>query len=93
MGALTWIVRVLFLAIIVRTVLRLVRGLGARQGGSAPRRVERTGGTLVRDPNCGTYIPREGALTTGSGPSTTFFCSVACRDAHRAGRGSEARTG
>ena len=92
MGAITWIVRVLVLTIIVRTVLRLLNG-ARRRGRAAPRKVERPGGTLVRDPNCGTFVPQDRALTARSGSTTLYFCSPECRDAHQGGRASEARTG
>jgi hypothetical protein len=45
---------------------------------------ERKGGTLVRDPNCGTYIPEARAITLGSGSHALHFCSAACRDAYTA---------
>lgn len=82
MTILLWIVRILVLLLLIRMVLRLVfpRGLPARRtrGGS----LERSGGSLVRDPHCGTYVPQQGALSIGSGASAVYFCSAACRDAY-----------
>jgi len=49
--------------------------------GPTPR-PERLGGELVRDPNCGTYIPKANALIVGSGANTQYFCSRECRDAY-----------
>jgi len=92
MGAITWVVRVLLLLVVARFVLRLLFGQKGRPG-AGPRRVERPGGTLVRDPNCGTYIPRDRALTARSGSATLYFCSAACRDAHLGEHVPDARTG
>jgi YHS domain-containing protein len=44
---------------------------------------ERLGGTLVRDPHCGTYILESTALQVRAGHETLHFCSAACRDAYR----------
>jgi hypothetical protein len=89
---LLWIVRLVVLLLVIRMVLRVIAN--ARQsprpeapprGGAAP---ERLGGALVRDPHCGTYVPKVRAFAVGSGESTLYFCSAACRDAfavaHRA---------
>jgi uncharacterized protein len=84
-AVLVWIARALVLLFILRFVLRLL--FGARRpspgrqagGGRAP---ERVGGELVRDPQCGTYIPRATALSTGSGADLKYFCSTECRDAY-----------
>ena len=43
---------------------------------------ERLGGELVRDPNCGTYIPKARAITVGTGADIKYFCSTTCRDAY-----------
>jgi YHS domain-containing protein len=64
-------------------ILRLLTGSGSpprsRPSNSTP---ERSGGTLVRDPQCGTYIPESRAIRVGSGDRTLYFCSNACRDAY-----------
>jgi uncharacterized protein len=84
-AALIWIARALVLLLVLRYVLRLVSGSGQaarRQGAPRPQGpVERSGGELVRDPHCGTYIPKSRAIVTGSGDSVIYFCSTACRDA------------
>ncbi len=84
---LPWILRI----IVVLFVLRLIRNFFATNArpGSAPRpagrttAVERPGGQLVRDPQCGTYVPISTSVHLVSGPNTLYFCSVACRDAYR----------
>jgi YHS domain-containing protein len=81
MVAIGWIIRLLVLAIVVRIIVRAVMGRNLR-GQPTRRRVERTGGTLARDPQCGTYIPRGAAVTAKAGSATLYFCSAACRDAH-----------
>jgi hypothetical protein len=84
MSFLTWLVRIVIVAFILRLVLRAFGG-----GRAQPRRqkkVERAGGTLVHDPQCGTYLPRNRALSIGAGSNTTYFCSTDCRDAYVSAR-------
>ena len=78
-----WIFRILLILLILRFVLRLLfpqRGRGAAP--AKKRTPERLGGELVRDPNCGTYVPRTKAIAVGSGRDATYFCSTDCRDAY-----------
>jgi uncharacterized protein len=85
-----WIVRVLAILLLIRMILRglfAARSSKARtQGRPAPgdraRGQERIGGELVRDPNCGTYIPKTRAFVVGSGDAAQYFCSTECRDAY-----------
>lgn len=85
-----WILRL----VVVLVVLRLLRSaLGAARGGSRPRPntgppPERAGGALVRDPQCGTYVPEATAIRVSDGRDTHYFCSAACRDAYRVAHGS-----
>jgi hypothetical protein len=77
MNLVLWIVRVLIILLIIRIVVHWVAGLRRvpqRRSRSVP---ERAGGTLVRDPNCGTYVPEARAITAGG----LHFCSTTCRDA------------
>ncbi len=88
MTLLIWIVRVLILFIIIRFIVLMVRsalagasettGTGTRA--RVKKRPERLGGTLVQDPECGTYLPADRAITVESRGSVHHFCSVACRD-------------
>jgi uncharacterized protein len=81
-----WLVDALILFFLIRTVMRLFGG--ARAAGrppSAPQSFERAGGTLVRDPHCGTYVPVSRALEVRAGQQTLYFCSPACRDAFKQG--------
>ena len=80
--AVLWIVRALVLLFILRFVLRLLMPAKAPRVGSTVRKGSlREGGTLVRDPQCGTYVPRTSPFSIGRGESAVAFCSVACRDA------------
>jgi uncharacterized protein len=93
---LVWILRVVVVVFLIRLVLR---ALGLWQTAaprprpqSPPRDVERSGGTLVQDPHCGTYLPKTRALAIGAGSDTKYFCSPACRDAYAAAHSTAART-
>ncbi len=91
MGILIWIIRILGLLLLLRLALRLLfpnRSAGPRAG--APRGPRpsgqdvKQGGELVRDPNCGTFVPKARAIAVSAGDDTQYFCSVTCRDAYRA---------
>ena len=73
-----WVVRVLVILMVVRMLFRAFTG---RLRTPAARRAPRIGGALVRDPECGTYLPPARAVTLGSGASAVYFCSTTCRDA------------
>ena len=49
-----------------------------------PSRESKPGGELVRDPHCGTYVPKARALAASVGSETAYFCSTTCRDAYLA---------
>jgi YHS domain-containing protein len=79
---LLWILRALIILLILRY---LVAFFGRRGPASMPRASRkpavRAGGTLVRDPQCGTYVPESTAFSISRGGATRYFCSAACRDA------------
>jgi YHS domain-containing protein len=85
-----WIVRALAILLLIRIILRSLfgsrrpaaRAQGAPGPGGRPQAQERIGGELVRDPNCGTYIPKARALVVGSGDAAQYFCSTECREAY-----------
>ena len=83
------LVQFLFDALVLFFMVRLILRLFS-SGRSVTRRPppaqtpERSGGTLVRDPQCGTYVPESRAIRSGAGDKTLYFCSVACRDAYAA---------
>ena len=81
---LLWIIRAIIILIVLRFVLRLLfpQPAKVRKRRPVPSPVERIGGELVRDPHCGTYVPKARALAVGSGSDTKYFCSATCRDAY-----------
>jgi uncharacterized protein len=89
-----WILTALALLLLLRLVLRFVLGLlqgllvtepaGARRGGAGVSGGGRGGpgrvaAALVRDPVCGTFIPRDTAVTASIAGETRYYCSDACR--------------
>jgi len=84
-----WFLGFLALLLLIRLVLRFLLGLlqglaeppGARAAGGSRggRRREVSSVSLVRDPVCNTYIPRDGAVTALVGRETRYYCSEACR--------------
>jgi hypothetical protein len=81
-----WAFRIILILLIIRFLLNLfTRRPAAQKRRSAPA-PERIGGTLVRDPHCGTYIPQTNAIAVGRGTSAVYFCSSGCRDAWTAAR-------
>jgi YHS domain-containing protein len=79
---LVWFVRVVVAVLIARVIFRLLTGSRHQARGGGRPSGERAGGTLVRDPQCGTYIPQARALAITDGEGTHYFCSAACRDAY-----------
>lgn len=84
-----WLLRVLIALIILRLVLRALFGDRRPRARQAPprKRVERAGGHLVQDPQCGTYIPQSRAIVAGHGAAALHFCSTGCRDRYLASHG------
>lgn len=71
------------LALVVFLVLRsalaqFLAGLRGERGVPGGRRAIRD--ELVKDPACGTYIPRRKAIARKTGETTHYFCSAACAD-------------
>ena len=76
-----WVVRILVVIFVVRLVLQYLSGRRpVPVGRRSQRPTIRAGGTLVQDPQCGTYIPESKALTVGKGANARHFCSATCRD-------------
>jgi YHS domain-containing protein len=51
--------------------------------GGLPRGRQKSGGKLVRDPVCGTWIPPHQSLGLRVEDTTHYFCSDKCRDHFR----------
>ena len=84
MGAALWLLRILIILMIVRYIVSFFTRRGpapASRQQSRGRQPERTGGTLVRDPQCGTYVPEGRAVALSRSGATAYFCSTTCRDA------------
>jgi uncharacterized protein len=92
MNLLERILQLLVILFVVRLIANALFGGRARQTRQAPPAApaERVGGTLVRDPQCGTYLPQTRAIRVGSGSDAQYFCSATCRDAYRAAHTSVA---
>jgi YHS domain-containing protein len=91
---LPWIFRILVVLFVLRLILNFfspkTRPTSPPRTGGRNTAVERAGGQLVRDPQCGTYVPLSTSVHLVSGPNTLYFCSVACRDAYRKAQSSVA---
>ena len=89
MRMLVWVLRALALVLLVRVALRALVGRRGgvprqpRPGGAPPG--GKLGGELVRDPQCGTYVPKARAFADTVKGEPVYFCSAACRDAYRVG--------
>ena len=72
-------IRILLLALffyLVYTLLTFIlRSFSTKQVQPPPEKTT-AGEDMVRDPNCGTYVPRGDAVRKGE----NYFCSDKCRD-------------
>ena len=72
------LLRLLFVWFVLRSVLRLVRGI-AEGMRTPPQPKPPQAVPLVRDPVCGTYVVPSNALSAGTGAQMKFFCCENCR--------------
>ena len=89
MRAFSLIVRIILILFIVRMIVMFFRGriAAARRPPMPPSRTtERVGGDLVRDSQCGTYVPRVNAIGALVAGKMEYFCSATCRDKALQGR-------
>lgn len=77
------LVQLLVLLFVIRMIVSsfLARTRGGQARPKPRRQAEQLRGTLVRDPQCGTFVPSDGAITSGRGANVEHFCSATCRDA------------
>jgi YHS domain-containing protein len=75
-----WILKLVLLYLVVRAIMRIVRGVidGVRGPAAPPAAVG-----LVRDPICGTFVVPSTALVLRTGADTWFFCSEKCLRAYQ----------
>jgi len=59
--------------------LMLVRQLTGKRPSAPPKEKTPRGEEMVKDPQCGTYLPRSDALTRQVKGETLYFCSEECR--------------
>lgn len=78
---LAWLLRVVLIVIVVRTIWRFLAGVVEGAMGQ-PQVSAPEGVPLVRDPVCGTYVVRARAVTLKHGDSVEYFCSDRCRRAY-----------
>lgn len=95
LDVLPWILRIFVLLFVLKMIRQFLGGPAQRSPKAAPRgprgaAIERQGGQLVRDPQCGTYIPVNSSVHLVSGRETLYFCSASCRDAYRKAQSSVA---
>jgi YHS domain-containing protein len=83
-GFLIWFLRIVVIAVVLRALFRLFAAWGSPASRAPKPDGSRSGGTLVRDPQCGTYIPESRALKLVTAGETQYFCSETCRDAYSA---------
>jgi YHS domain-containing protein len=84
-------IREFIIPLLVFLLLRsLLRGFFAgfrrpasRSSNPAPPLVK-PGGTLHKDPVCGTYVSSDSGIAETIGRQTVYFCSTECRDKYRA---------
>lgn len=92
-----WLLKLLLLFVLIRALMLVVGGLlrgmfgverAAAPGASGAGRgapssgASMTGGTLVQDPVCGTYVVKERAIVGRSPDGPVYFCSERCRSAY-----------
>ncbi|PLX98187.1 MAG: hypothetical protein C0623_12735 [Desulfuromonas sp.] len=76
-------IRILLFALffyLVYTLLTFILRSFAQKPLQRPPEKTSVGEDMVRDPNCGTYVPRGDAITKSVGGEQHYFCSVECRD-------------
>jgi len=68
-----------FIAYVVFLFLRINRGLKQARRQAGPRTPGPVEGVMVKDEICGTYIPRDQALTEVRDGVIFYLCSEECR--------------
>lgn len=71
---------IVFLIFVVYLVLRVLIGFAALSGRQR-KRPEESGGEMVQDPVCETYIPKSRAIEKKVNGQMVYFCSQQCVDA------------
>jgi YHS domain-containing protein len=74
-------IRILWLLILTAVLYWAVRGLFTRDKGK--NRHGAAGEEMVKDPNCGVYLPRSSAISFLKGREHLYFCSEECREEYK----------
>ena len=69
----------LIVGFLVYTVFQMIKQAMLKHPGTPPEKTGR-GEEMVRDPECGTYVPRNDAIPAQTKNKTCYFCSTECRD-------------
>lgn len=69
----------LIVGFLVYTVFQMIRQAVLKPPGPPPEKTRR-GEEMIRDPQCGTYVPRNDAVKTEIKGKSHYFCSPECRD-------------
>jgi YHS domain-containing protein len=83
----------LFLRSVLRSLFAGFRKRTPRTGPPPAANPARTGGTLHKDPVCGTYVSDDSAIAQVVGGQTVYFCSPECRDTYVAPVGNRRPAG
>lgn len=73
-------IRLLVIAGLVYFGYRKLKALAGPSRPAPRRSSESVEDIMVKDPECGTYIPKRGAVRLQSGEEEFFFCGTECRD-------------
>lgn len=80
---LSWFLRIVAVLLLIRALWRFLAGVAGKTKKSGRFDKAQKSVRLVRDPVCGTYVPRMRALTIGQGNGAQFFCSERCRTSYQ----------
>jgi hypothetical protein len=81
-----FVVRLLWRSVVERLAMEMRGrgdgGGGRGPGGGSPHAATVYKGLMVRDPQCGVYLPENRSITEVTGGERIHFCSQACRSAY-----------
>lgn len=69
----------LIVGFLVYTVFQMIRQAVSKPPGPPLEKTSR-GEDMIRDPQCGTYVPRNDAVKIEAKGKAHYFCSTECRD-------------
>ena len=72
----------LIVGFLVYTVFQAIKQAMLKPPAPPPEKTSR-GEEMVRDPECGTYVPRSDAIKVQAKGATHYFCSTECRDKYQ----------